>query len=156
VKIRLILFFILFFAMLWIAGFSIFSFIPKENSLQAIYPFVKMSYGRVCHQLPGKSFCVNGTSFLICARCTGIYVGSFVGFLFFLLVSRNYFSINIKYVTAASLLFLADVFINNFLLTAYNKTGAFITGYLFSFFALNFIIFEVKRNNFFHSSQRDT
>ena len=33
----------------------------------------------LCHQIPSHSFIADGTQFPICARCTGLYLGSLIG-----------------------------------------------------------------------------
>jgi len=33
----------------------------------------------LCHQIPTHSYILNGVQFPICARCTGLYLGSFIG-----------------------------------------------------------------------------
>ena len=139
----------------WIVGFSMFSFISIDSSLHAFYPFLKISYGRVCHQAPFKSFSVNGWQFLVCARCTGIYLGAFLGMLLFTPPIAKYILSGYKYFVAFSLLMLLDAVTNNFIFTEYNKTTAFLTGYLFSFFTVNFVILELRRNYFFHPLQKD-
>ncbi|MCZ7543804.1 MAG: DUF2085 domain-containing protein [Anaerolineae bacterium] len=35
----------------------------------------------ICHQIPARSFAVNGAPLPLCARCTGTYLGVVVGFL---------------------------------------------------------------------------
>lgn len=32
-------------------------------------------FGYLCHQIPGRSFQLEGHSFAVCARCTGLYMG---------------------------------------------------------------------------------
>lgn len=141
---------------IWIVGFSLFSFLPPDSPFRSFYPLIKTSYGSVCHQQPNKSFIVNGSHFLVCSRCTGIYLGGFIAMsLSVFTMIKSLQSRSFKYFTAFSLIMFIDVLINNFILTEYNKTSAFFTGYLFSFFAVYFVIFEIKRNNFFHRYQRD-
>ena len=38
-----------------------------------------------CHQMPERSFFINGMQFPLCARCTGILAGYLVGVLLFVL-----------------------------------------------------------------------
>ena len=154
-KTKLVVSFLLLITAIWIAGFSLFAFLPRDNQLRTLYPLMKVSYGRVCHQNPDKSFFVNGLHFLVCARCTGIYLGGFLAMCLSFFSITKYFRSLYKYFIIFSLLLLVDVLINNFIPVVYNKTSAFFTGYLFSFFAVYFVIFEIKRNNFSHSSQRD-
>jgi uncharacterized membrane protein len=44
------------------------------------------SFSRFCHQLPERSFYLNGHPFAVCARCTGIYFGFATGVLLYPLV----------------------------------------------------------------------
>jgi uncharacterized membrane protein len=37
-------------------------------------------FGYVCHQIPARSFQLEGHPFAVCARCTGIYAGFALGF----------------------------------------------------------------------------
>lgn len=43
----------------------------------------------VCHQIPSRSFQINGQPISLCARCTGMYVGIFVGLAYQLLTGRR-------------------------------------------------------------------
>jgi len=43
----------------------------------------------VCHQIPARSFQINGQPISLCARCTGMYVAIFVGVVFQLLIGRR-------------------------------------------------------------------
>ncbi|WP_160680774.1 DUF2085 domain-containing protein [Clostridium sp. C8-1-8] len=46
----------------------------------------------LCHKKPERSFFYKGKDFPICARCTGILAGYFLGFLYLILIPhRNYF-----------------------------------------------------------------
>src|SRR4051812_22204660 len=33
------------------------------------------AFGKLCHQLPERSFFIAGHKFAVCARCTGLYLG---------------------------------------------------------------------------------
>lgn len=43
----------------------------------------------ICHQIPERSFQINGQPVSLCARCTGMYVGIFVGIAYQLLLARR-------------------------------------------------------------------
>lgn len=43
----------------------------KETVAQVIYGV----FGHVCHQIPERSFFIDGHPFAVCSRCTGIYAG---------------------------------------------------------------------------------
>jgi uncharacterized membrane protein len=44
------------------------------------------SFSRFCHQIPERSFYIDGHPFAVCARCTGIYLGFAAGVLVYPLV----------------------------------------------------------------------
>jgi uncharacterized membrane protein len=51
-----------------------------------------LHYMFLCHKKPERSFFYKGKQFPICARCTGILAGYFLGFLYLILIPhRNYF-----------------------------------------------------------------
>ncbi len=43
----------------------------------------------MCHQKPERSFYFNGKQFPLCARCTGILIGYFVGIIIACITYRN-------------------------------------------------------------------
>ena len=43
----------------------------------------------VCHQLPSHSFQRDGLQFPICARCSGLYLGCFIGILYYTFQGRK-------------------------------------------------------------------
>ena len=55
------------------------------NAVSYLTAFVYMAGSIVCHQIPERSFHINGVQFPVCARCTGLYVGGLVGVMLWLL-----------------------------------------------------------------------
>jgi len=59
-------------------------------ALNAGHPFwgltIYRAFSYVCHQIPERSFFVEGHPFAVCARCTGLYVGFTVAVLAYPLV----------------------------------------------------------------------
>lgn len=49
-----------------------------------------MRFGRAmgCHQMPERSFFIKGYQFPVCARCTGVLIGQFIGIIMFLIKQR--------------------------------------------------------------------
>lgn len=43
----------------------------------------------VCHQIPSHSFIDEGQQFPLCTRCSGLYLGSFVGLIYFFLQGKK-------------------------------------------------------------------
>lgn len=57
-----------------------------KNNNNTIYQKL-MSIGRDsgCHQMPERSFFINGKQFPVCARCTGVLVGNLVAYIMFVI-----------------------------------------------------------------------
>ena len=43
----------------------------------------------VCHQIPSHSYEISGIQFPLCARCSGLYLGSFIGLAYYLTQGRK-------------------------------------------------------------------
>lgn len=84
-KFPLLLLFIL--LTLWNLGLSAPYFFKDSAFVVSIIPFLNLLYDGVCHQVPEKSFGDGVSGFLVCARCTGIYIGLQLTLMFLLFVS---------------------------------------------------------------------
>jgi uncharacterized membrane protein len=51
--------------------------------------WIMKAFASVCHQLPERSFHVDGVSLAVCHRCLGAYLGLLVGALVFLFLARE-------------------------------------------------------------------
>jgi uncharacterized membrane protein len=78
----------------------------------------------VCHQIPSHSFETSGIQFPLCARCSGLYLGSFIGLVFCFIQGRRKAIPKKGYVILLAVLFLAWAGdgINSFLTGFLNKT----------------------------------
>ncbi len=47
------------------------------------------AFAPVCHQLPERSFWIDGVQLAVCHRCYGIYAGLFLGTLLLTLISTH-------------------------------------------------------------------
>jgi uncharacterized membrane protein len=41
--------------------------------------FIYLFFSFICHQIPERSFLISGYAFAVCHRCSGIYLGMFLG-----------------------------------------------------------------------------
>ena len=53
---------------------------------------IYLFFSKICHQFPDRSFSIWDNQFAVCARCTGLYFGFFIGTLLFPLfkMSKNF------------------------------------------------------------------
>jgi uncharacterized membrane protein len=123
---RLLLFLLL---GIWCIGFSLNVISPGSTEAVVFSPVINLFYDNICHQDQNKTIELNGFSFFICARCTGIYTGAllvaFISIFFF-----KEIKIPFRLITLTMIVLSADVVINNFINSGYNKTTAFLTGFL--------------------------
>jgi len=60
----------------------------------------------VCHQIPSHSFNVGAIQFPVCARCMGLYLGSFIGIVYAFLSGKKIAVPKTKYIVFLATLFL--------------------------------------------------
>jgi uncharacterized membrane protein len=120
---------------------------PENPSSHVIAQTGKMLFAHVCHQLPEHSFKISSFTFPVCARCTGIYLGVFIGaiFSFFprttkIFKSRHIFAIFLSPI-------LVDVITTKIHLCPYSLWIAFITGIIFGVSIFPIIVTELSKNN---------
>lgn len=134
-KIRITLFLLI---TIWIFGIFIEFFIPLQNHLAYLFPFLDGIYSTVCHQEPGKLIEINEHRTLVCTRCTGIYLGGLFSSFILLFVSIKILK-NANLILAASIPMLIDVVLYSTSFYNYNKIVAFITGLLFGSIGIAYI-----------------
>lgn len=121
----------------WCVGFS-FKSLSGGSTLSIVSsPVLNLFYHNVCHQEDQKLIIIKGFPLLVCARCTGIYLGALIASVFVLISLRNIKISNILFKFTLVILG-ADVIINNLFFTNYSKLTAFITGLFFG--AICFLI----------------
>ncbi|MCK5457600.1 MAG: DUF2085 domain-containing protein [Melioribacteraceae bacterium] len=97
-----------------------------------------MLYSHVCHQQPEKVISIDGHNLLVCSRCTGIYLGSFVSSLILLFVPVIKIS-KIKYLVFATVPMLIDVILYSSGVYTYSKELALFSGILFGIAGIIYI-----------------
>ncbi len=138
--------------LIWCAGIFSEWLIPINQTLVLAIPFLEKSYSLVCHQLPERLIKSDHYETLVCARCSGIYIGLLIcsfASLFIELKSIH----KIKYLFYASIPLAADVIFHTLNIYHYSKTIAFSTGillgstgFLYLYSALNQLFAELKSN----------
>ena len=93
----------------------------------------------VCHQIPSHSFSTDAIQFPVCARCTGLYLGSFIGILYGFLSGKKIAIPKKKYLVFLAILFIfwagdgLNSLVNDFLIDPLiyqtTNTTRLITGY---------------------------
>jgi len=129
---------ILLFILFWFIGIF---FLPLFQFLEKtvfIFPFLKDLYGNVCHQEIAKTLHINGYALLVCARCTGIYLGAFIFSIISLAVTKKFYQNKIL-LPAVVTIVIIDVLLSTFGFVVYSKISAFATGFLLG--SVSFIYF---------------
>ncbi|MBK7629664.1 MAG: DUF2085 domain-containing protein [Ignavibacteriales bacterium] len=139
------------FLTLWIIGFL--SPCLDFNFLHQLYPFQKIIYSNVCHQNPAKSFICNNATFLVCARCSGIYFGALFSSLIMLLWNHSY-NLKTKYLFLFSIPMLLDVILLTLEVYDYNKLVSSFTGFLFGSAVFAYILGGIE--NLLFTEQKNT
>lgn len=143
----LILFFLI---LIWCVGIFIELFIKIDGHFVFTLPYLQKTYSLVCHQEQDKLLSFGGYETLICARCTGIYLGLLIS-SFFILFKLPRWKLHINILLIVSVPMIVDVVLTTLNIYSYSKLIAFSTGLLlgsFGFFylytGLNNLILELK------------
>lgn len=111
----------------------------------AVLPFNAMS-SLVCHQDPAKLIEFDGAHSLVCSRCAGIYLGAlFMSLLF--LFRQSITHLDYKFLLAASVPMILDVFLYTIGIYPYSKIAAFATGVLLG--SMGFLYLKIGLENYF-------
>lgn len=110
---RLVMLFISFGLFLWLLGIIITPILAASGipAGQKIAAFTYFFYQPVCHQMPDRSFWLEGFTLAVCVRCFAFYLGGFL--ITFISLFRNkiqmwYFSIYILLVAPAVIDFVLE------------------------------------------------
>ena len=124
--------------LLWLLGIFSEVIIPHFDSLAFLYPYLKFLYSHVCHQQPEKVLSIDAHNLLVCSRCTGIYLGSFISSLILLLVPVIKIR-NIIYLLLATIPMVIDVILYSSGIYTYSKNIALFSGTLFGIAGIIYI-----------------
>lgn len=69
-----------FIAFAWVFLILLAPFAEANNLLSVSSPIYAF-FSYLCHQMPSRSFYLEGHSFAVCARCFGVYFGLLLGFV---------------------------------------------------------------------------
>ncbi|MBK9099613.1 MAG: DUF2085 domain-containing protein [bacterium] len=125
---------------IWIIGFLTPILIRIDNPITN-FLLIK-SYSNLCHQENEKCIVLINQSMLVCARCTGIYLGAFIAGLISLFKKSN--EINFNKINIMSLPMFLDVFFSTIGIYKYSQTLAFITGLAFGGMIYMIVISELE------------
>ena len=129
-RVILINIFLVFVLTAWCAGFLLPLYLPEIAGNNLFYQFFKLCYSHVCHQNEEASFYINGSHILVCARCSGIYLGALV-VLILLLFKRTGMNLSLLPLLLFSFPLIIDAVAVRLHIYTYSKFNAFITGILF-------------------------
>lgn len=88
-------------------------------------------FSHVCHQIPERSFLVFEGRSILCARCTGMYLGLFSGFILVGIFKNIREKIIIKMIAGAVFILLLEIILESIPLFHLGNEVRFMTGILF-------------------------
>ncbi len=130
--------------LIWCIGFSIQVLFPDSQFTALLYPFLKYNYGLVCHQNPAKVILIGGHKLLVCARCTGIYLGALITSLFSLIAIKRT-KLKLIFFLIPLLMIFFDVLLSTLNVYHYSKLLAMFTGLLFGSVVFIYILNSVEK-----------
>lgn len=98
-----------------------------------------------CHQLPERSFFINGYQFPVCARCTGIIIGE-VSSIFCYVLHLHF--LPVIYLVALLIPLVIDGLVQYKTSYQSNNVKRVITGILFGYSFFQFILIAIERTFF--------
>lgn len=57
--------------------------IGKASNFHGVSNSIYTFFGYLCHQMPSRSFHLDGQAFAVCSRCFGVYFGLLFGFIIY-------------------------------------------------------------------------
>jgi len=116
-----------------------FTWLLISNSLPGCYGKISTIGASVCHQIPSHSFSAGSVQFPVCARCAGLYLGSFIGLVYAFISGKKKGIPKKGYLILLAILFIlwsgdgvnsfVSDFINEPFLYQTNNLTRLITGY---------------------------
>jgi uncharacterized membrane protein len=106
------------------------------SAAAAIYFF----FSRICHQMPARSFVVLGYSIAVCHRCSGIYLGFFIGAFIDIPWIHRSPKTRRDWTLAAILLLASDALIPYLGLWTNTYLSRFATGWFFGIVAASLFV----------------
>jgi len=125
--------------------------LAKANGFTQISAPLYHFFSYLCHQIPDRSFHIEGEQFGVCSRCFGVYFGIFAGFAIYPLwrkiddiepISRIWLALSVIPIGVDWALTIFGVWANTF-------TSRFVTGMILGAACATFIvpaIVEIARN----------
>ncbi len=130
-----------------ICSIILFVFLLLNLSLLFIHNFtllfiIKNLFGTICHQIESRCFFVDEKPIFLCSRCTGIFTGAFIFFLFLSTSQRlreAVDKISHKTIFVFALPMLIEWSINFIFKIETTNFVRFLTGIIFSFIPVYFL-----------------
>jgi len=100
------------------------------------------AFGMLCHQLPERSYFIEGHKLAVCSRCTGIYGGFTLTLLLFPLIGslKNTVTPPRSWLLLAAVPLLIDVAVNFFGFWHNTHTSRLLTGFLLGSTAVFYVM----------------
>ncbi|MFP4458816.1 MAG: DUF2085 domain-containing protein [Candidatus Zixiibacteriota bacterium] len=110
--------------------------------------YLQIFFSKICHQMHGRCFIIDGFTTLVCSRCLGIYTGFLLGWIFLvvfrpiaLYLSKRSFGFAFFFVPA-----ILDWLLRILGIIQANNYIGMITGFLLAF-GIDILIFDLIYND---------
>lgn len=128
----------------WCAGFTLPAIFSSSAYSIIFHPILEKVYSNFCHQNDEKTIEIFGSKLLVCARCTGIYLGAFAS-AFLIMFIKIKTSENIKLLYFSFIPMILDIFFYSLKIYSYSKVIAFASGLIFGAIIIIFIFESLNR-----------
>lgn len=113
-------------------------------------------FSLICHQLPDKTFSLNGLLMPLCSRCTGIYTGFLIALIFLLILGGKkkdkFPSLGISLISVIFILLMPSQVVGSQVISWLdNNHFRFLTGLLFGS-SINIFLFPIFSYSLFERS----
>ena len=154
-KFKAVNYLFIFLLLCWSTGFLFPVLSPSFTGKAIINQLLGYNYSIVCHQSESSEINLGGAHLLVCARCTGIYLGAlFTAIIMLFNLSRIKLSLIPFIIFSAPL--VIDAFAVRLHIYSYSKTVAFITGLLFGAIVLFYILDSIENSfNFLYKKKNE-
>lgn len=127
---------------LWVFGLIVIAPLAAASGHSTLARGIYGAFAVLCHQIPERSYFIDGHQFAVCARCTGVYGGFTLMLLLYPLISslKNTVTPPRRWLILSTVPLVVDVSVNFFGLCQNTHTSRLLTGALLGGVAVFYVM----------------